>query len=170
MIFHCEAPQIIPLFLYPVSPFARKIKLFPMQGFYSQLVMRFKVVPLLPWWIQGRGLGHPLFLNQTEARRAGNFFSETPFPPSPPPPTPLIWSSGSATVLLAAKCQESRCEGWFCSLLKNSINNFKSVVKTFGYWSHYFLYFSIVWIWLWRRTRSTDYPARYWYKTVCKYY
>ena len=72
------------LFLYPVSPFARKIRLFPMQGFYSQLVMRFKVVPLLQWWIQGRGLGHPLFLDQTEARRVGNFFSETASPPHPP--------------------------------------------------------------------------------------
>ena len=80
-----------------------------MQGFYSQLVMTFKVVPLLPWWIQGRGLGHPLFLDQTEARRAGNFFFRDPL--TPPPPTPLICSSGSATVLLAAKFQESRCEG-----------------------------------------------------------
>ena len=50
-----------------------------MEGFYSQLLMRFKVVPLSQWWIPG----HPLFLDQTEAQRAGNFFSETPSPPPP---------------------------------------------------------------------------------------
>ena len=47
---------------------------------------------LQQWWIQGRG--HPLFLDQTEARRAEEIFLET-LPPSlsqdldvqaPPPP------------------------------------------------------------------------------------
>ena len=37
----------------------------------------------------------PLFWNQTEARRARkNFFLR---PPLPPPPSPIIWRSGSAT-------------------------------------------------------------------------
>ena len=49
------------------------------------------------WWIQGRGPGArvpPLFLDQTEARRAETNFSETAWPPpAPPPPSYLkVWS------------------------------------------------------------------------------
>ena len=50
------------------------------------------------------GPGPPLFLHQTEARRAEkNFFETGPLLlsgsgwPDPPPPPPLIWRSGSAT-------------------------------------------------------------------------
>ena len=63
------------------------------------------------WWIQGSGPAAPvllLFVDQTEARRAGKNFLETGPPPylrvwmtAPPPPpspaTPSIWRSGSAT-------------------------------------------------------------------------
>ena len=47
------------------------------------------------WRIKGRG--PPLFLDQTEARRAEKICFETVAPPPPHPPTYLlIWSSGSA--------------------------------------------------------------------------
>ena len=45
------------------------------------------------WRVQGSGLGDPappLFLDQTEARRAEKFFLETAPPPSPPP-YPKVW-------------------------------------------------------------------------------
>ena len=37
--------------------------------------------PLFQWWIQGRALGPPLFLDQTEARRAEDSFFGDQLPP-----------------------------------------------------------------------------------------
>ena len=64
--------------------------------------------PFSQWRLQGRGPGVPpaLFLDQNEARRAGKNFFWDWAPPFfrvwmtglPPPPPPLFWRSGSATV------------------------------------------------------------------------
>ena len=64
----------------------------------------------IQWRIQGRdpgGAGHPLFLDQTETRKAEKFFLETgsPLPHLrvwrtwTPPPPPIISRSGSGTVM-----------------------------------------------------------------------
>ena len=68
-------------------------------------VTSFYIVNILQCRIQGSPL---LFLDQNEARRAEKKFFVRPPPPSsylrvwmtePPSPPPLIWKSGSATVL-----------------------------------------------------------------------
>ena len=68
----------------------------------------------IQWRIQGRvpgGAGLPLFLDQTETRRAEkNFFGERPPPLSKglddldTPPPPLISRSGSGTVIYHQNC------------------------------------------------------------------
>ena len=72
----------------------------------SQL-RHFLVVHPLQWWIPGGGRRAPLplFLDQTEARRAEKFFFGDRPPPTPLSKglsnrAPLIWTSGSGTRLL----------------------------------------------------------------------
>ena len=61
----------------------------------------------MQWRIYGRGLGPPLFLDQTErpeGRKKHFFETESPIPPSSQGlddrPTPLIWRCGSATFMI----------------------------------------------------------------------
>ena len=84
---------------------------FVWQGrFFSPACLTSPSTCILQWRIQGRGPGGAaplLFLDQTEAQRAGkNFFGDelplisgSKWPAPPPPPPPLIWRSGSAIVL-----------------------------------------------------------------------
>ena len=54
------------------------------------------------WWIQGRGLGPPYFQTKLRTKGPKKKFFETESPPRDrfpaPPPSPLIWRSGPATV------------------------------------------------------------------------
>ena len=77
--------------------------------------------------IQGRGPGarRPLFLDQTEARRAEKpFFGDQPPPlskslddPPPPPPPPLISRSGSASGNLRVRCSNWHLDYRYCNFL-----------------------------------------------------
>ena len=80
--------------------------------------------------IQGRGPGarRPLFLDQTEARRAEKpFFWRPPPPllqgcgwrppPPPPPPPPLISRSGSASGNLRVRCSNWHMDYRYCNFL-----------------------------------------------------
>ena len=61
----------------------------------------------MQWWIQGRGLGPPLFFDQNEARRTEkNFFGDRP------PPYLKVW--------IHRHCHVSRCQS---PSLQNSITD-----------------------------------------------
>ena len=96
--------------------------------------------------IQGRGPGarRPLFLDQTEARRAEKpFFGDHPPPlylrvwmtPLPPPP-PLISRSGSASGNLRVRCSNWHMDYRYCNFLFQGYFTFQLFLLESKKYSH----------------------------------
>ena len=77
------------------------------------------------WQIQGRGPSPPLFLDQTEARRAEKiFWRPLPFPPPPPPSYLKVW---------IRQCQ--RPENWDLWLTWRPGTAETYLILIFDYWA-----------------------------------